>query len=223
MQHIKFYFAPYDEYEWNMYEDDNVNAVIEILYRITKILSGHWSYIGGYFVTEENTGQRQPVMEFQIETDNQILSKMASFVKLLEYDNTVTFKTMFNELFEHHHWDKYYISKISMTRVGDNYISDLGSWSRYLTQATTFDESSSIHALGGGVLYVMMDGVPKTFCNENVCTVLDLFHESKFYNLHGYTVGICTNSNCLSHGMSFELFLHFLSERDRTLPISDGI
>lgn len=137
----------------------------------------YWAFNDEYFETEENTGEKQPVMEFEIETeldsDNRVLSKIASFKKLLEYDDTKTFKAMFNEMFEHEHWDKYYVSELYITRVGDNYLSDVDSWSRYLTQATTFDESSSINAVGGGLLYVMMDGVPKTFCNDTVCDQCD--------------------------------------------------
>ena len=162
-QYIKFYFGPTEE-AMEMFVMVNEYRIKDILWRITKIEQAYWQLFDSWFLMEENTGENQPVMEFQVNTDTLVLPKMASLVKLLEFDNTETFKTLFNELM---HAD-YGEFSIYMTRVADNYFADLDSWSRYLTQESIFNETSSVDAEGGGVLYVMMDGIPKLFCNDTV-------------------------------------------------------
>ena len=172
-QYIKFYFSPYAKTQSaEDFASSQIGNIKEMLWQITRIEHGYWDNYNSWFIKEQNTGELQPVIEFEIQPEASMVAKIASFVKLLEYDNTEIFKTMFNEKIVHQHelWGIYDESSyIYMTRVGDDYFSDMDSWSRYLTQGTTFDESSSIHAVGGGVLYVMIDGVPRTFCNETVC------------------------------------------------------
>ena len=154
-----------------MLSNDQVDAIKEILYQITNIEHGYWSDWNAWFEMEMNTGENQPVIEFQIQPEAWMIPKIASFVKLLAYGQTQPFMVMFNEMIENQYemWNRYEGDRTYMTRVGDDYFSDLDSWGRYLTQESTFDESSSIHAVGGGVLYVMIDGRPRTFCNDTVC------------------------------------------------------
>ena len=172
MQYIKFYFGPYPNAQsGEAYAMSQVGTIKEVLWKITKIEHTYWDDYTSWFEIEENTGERQPVIEFTIEPEDFIVAKMVSFASLLDYDNTETFKAMFNEMIEHQYdiWASGENTRTYMTRVDDDYFSDMDSWSRYLTQLTTFDESTSNNAVGGGVLYVMIDGVPRTFCNDTVC------------------------------------------------------
>ena len=192
-QYIKFYFGPTED-SMDMFVMMNFDRIKDILWRITKIEHHYWEVFDSWFLTEENTGENQPVVEFQVNTDSWILAKMASLVKLLEFDNTETFKTLFNE-FMHSHYGEF---SIYMTRVADNYFADLDSWSRYLTQ-----ESIINGTVGGGVLYVMMDGIPKLFCNDTVCD----FHSGSqlthgmLYIVLDYVVGMVGDSSGLPYGM----------------------
>ena len=90
------------------------------------------------------------------------ISKIASLVKLLEYDNAETFKTLFNELMV-----EYGHPEIHVARVGNltNLYNGLESWIRdYIQLFPIFDDK-----LGGGVLQVARGpGGNLTFCNESV-------------------------------------------------------
>ena len=228
MQYIKFYFSPYPDMQYAedyVLSDDQLMYIEEILYQITNIDHGHWRFYQKWFETEENTGESQPVIEYEIQTVDWMIPKMASVMGLLEYENTETFKTIFNEMIEHQYemWGAAESVHTFMTRVGDGYFSDLDSWGRYLTQETTFDESSSINAVGGGVLYVMIDGIPRTFCNDTVC-------DARFCLESKYNIAICVqtavgmgrDSSGLSNGMlmfltASKVFVNALE------PCSDGI
>ena len=179
LQYIKFYFGPVAYMDS---VDEMVPPVTFILTQITKIEQSFWSNFDASYVIEQHTGERQPVIEFEIHPEAWMIAKIASFVELLEYENTETFKTLFNEMMEHQFeiWVKdgmasEHTPPFLVTRVGDDYFSDLDSWSRYLTQESIFNETSSTDAVGGGVLYVMIDGVPRTFCNDTVCSLYFCF------------------------------------------------
>ena len=89
--------------------------------------------------------------------------------KLLEYDATETFKTLFNELMPYYGGEQ----NLYMTRVEEGYIADVDSWSGFLDQETIFDSAVPVGAVGGGVLYKMDNvGDAQTFCNDTVCTIV---------------------------------------------------
>ena len=141
--------------------------ITDILTRITKI-SKFETYQRQKKPEMDHTSESQPFMvRVEIETNNDTIPKIASWTKLLEYDNTLTFKALFNELMAEYDEPNAYL-----IRVGNDYFTDMPLWSGYLTQETIFDEESSIGAVGGGVLYTMEAGVPQTFCNDSVYPLL---------------------------------------------------
>ena len=205
MQYIKFYFGPYPKAQSGEdYAMQQVGTIKEVLWKITSIEHMYWENYNSWFEIEQNTGEKQPVIEFEIQAETGMVAKIASFKQLLEYDNTETFKAMFNEMIQNQ-YDEWMTDESTwtyMTRVDDDYFSDMDSWSRYLTLESIFDESSSMNSVGGGVLYVMMDGIAKTFCNDTVCDSHYLLNsnEIEYYTLIIYTVGMGGNSSGLPHG-----------------------
>ena len=151
-----------------MYIQDNEFKIIDVLSQISKINTQYLSYDDGYTMMETNVLQNQTIAKLKIETNNENIPKMVSMKKLLDYDRTETFKTLFNELMV-----KNGDSNIYLTRVDDGYMKNIKKHSRYLDLQTIYDESQSNQALGGGVLFVMDPGIPKTFCNDTVCRILD--------------------------------------------------
>ena len=141
--------------------------ITDILTRITKISKFETYQRQKTPEMDHESGNHQFMVRVEIETNNDTIPMMASWAKLLEYDNTLTFKTLFNELMAEYDEPNAYL-----IRVGDDYFTDMPSWSGYLTQETIFDEESSIRAVSGGVLYTMEAGVPQTFCNDSVYPLL---------------------------------------------------
>ena len=145
---------------------NNVWRIIQILRIITKIDDSLWEYSNGWSEFEGVTQQYQLAIELEIPTNDMTISKMDSWLKLLDYDNTETFKTMFNELMEQYHGG----FSIYMIKVGNPFtIGEQG----YLRQESIFDD-----VLGGGVLYTIQYGDeidrPRTFCNDTVCCQGDI-------------------------------------------------
>lgn len=162
-QNITFYFT--DRRLANV--ESSIERVITILERTTKIDATYWSYSNGWTLFEEAINgvmHYEHALEFEIDTNDITVSKMDSLLKLLDYDNTETFKTIFNE------WSVHYSLAFFMSKVECSFsIGQQG----FLIQESIFDESSMIQALGGGVLYTIQYGDeidrPRTFCNDTVC------------------------------------------------------
>ena len=126
-------------------------------------------------VSEEATGQNQAALQFEIASHENSVPKMASLVELLEFDDTETFKTLFNDMMANDtNFTVYADSNIYVTKVDDDYIADIQSWTGYLIQMEGFEypNSESMRAVGQGVLYTMSASQsPQTFCDNTVCSI----------------------------------------------------
>ena len=177
-QYITFYFGPSaDLWYLQAYE----MYTIGVLANITKIDSLYWSYHDSDSNIEEATGEYQTSVDFEIDSNDETLSKMVSLLELLEYDDTETFKTLFNGMMADID-SNIYITKVDASQIAN----DSASWYGYLAQEGEFAEGSNM-AVGHGVLYTMStSSTPQTFCNNTVCTVythIPSFSENEKYAL----------------------------------------
>ena len=158
---MEFYFGPSVDLTYIQNHDFKI---INVLSQISKINPQYLSYDDGYTIMETDVLQNQVIAKFKIEINNKTIPKIASLKKLLDYDRTETFKTLFNELMVENG-----DSNIYMTRVDGEYMRTIEKYAGYLDLEHIHDESKPRKALGGGVLFVMHSGIPKTFCNDTVC------------------------------------------------------
>ena len=163
IQIITFYFGPSADMPY-IQMSVNQQKIKEALTQITKIDS--WSYGEGSSVLEGNTFTYQPRIQYEITVTDDTIPKLNSLVQLLEYDNTETFKTLFNELMENNGEYNIYMTQVEGYEGWNDGVLEQYN---YLKISPIFDETMYVQAVGGGVLYAEDAAGFKTFCNDTVC------------------------------------------------------
>lgn len=105
---------------------------------------------------------------------------------LLEFDDTVTFKTLFNEEFNRaenwysSHSFPLWNASLYITRVGDDYLSGSDSLfgDHYLNLEPVSTMQSSKATVRGGALYTKDESGVALFCNDTVCDTLCIGSDS---------------------------------------------